>query len=231
MPKTDIIIFKDCESVEKMTNLSQDFGYSQIFSLVDFSDLEKIKFISQNNLLIRINYETFSKKAFQKQIKDKLNGTLNNKIPDNKYRVIVDFSDISKDREFINKTRDVFSSKIIAGVAGLEQWGKKDSLNYKSSGMSKALCQLAVKNDIAVIFSSKSIFEKSGTERSRILGRIKQNIQLCTKNKVKMALVSFAQNTQEFSSSEDMQPLAEILGMNTKDARDSIECNISAKVL
>ena len=227
MPRTDIIFFKNQEDLEKIILSSREFGYSNTFIIADFSDTDKIKSINPAQLLIRINHETFSKRSFQKQIRNKIN----DKIADSKYRVIVDFSDIAKDREFINKTRDVFSSKIITGVTGLEEWGKKDSFNYKSSGMSKAICQLAVKNDIAIIFSTKSILGKKGTDRSRILGRIKQNINLCTKYKVKMAVVSFAEKPSELSSSEDMQVLAEILGMNNREVRDSVECHISSKVL
>lgn len=224
MPKKDIIIFRDLKSLEQMQTLSKEFEYSQSLILADITDLDKIKLIKSidsKQILIRINYELFNKKTFAKQIKTR--------ISDDKFKIIVDFSDISKDREFINKTRDVFSSKQISGITGLENWGKKDSLNYKSSGISKAICHLAVKNDIAIIFSVKSIMEKSGTERSRLLGRIKQNIHFCTKYKVKMCLSSFAENISELSSAEDIQALAEILGMNTKEARESVECNISEK--
>ena len=220
------IVFWNEES-DKLEKASEELGYSDIFYLVNIKEIDEVNDVQElsknKKFIFKINYEEFKNKSFVKKMK--------NKFKSEKYFVILDFSSISRDKEFINKTREVFSSKLISAVVGLEEWSKRDSFNFKSSGLSKALCQLAVQNDIALIFSLKKIISKKGTERSKFLGRIKQNINLCMKYKVKLCLASFAEKPNEISSSQDMQALAEILGMNTKIVKDSIEQDITAKIV
>lgn len=142
-----------------------------------------------------------------------------------KIKTIIDVSDIAGDVDFASKVKKLLSSKISA-VTGLESWEKKDTIHYKSSGLSKALCDLARKNNVAVLFSLKEISRARGTERARLIGRIKQNIELCRKYRVKTGLVSFAETLNEMSAPKDVQALAEVLGMNNKEAKNAVSIRI-----
>ncbi len=89
----------------------------------------------------------------------------------------------------------------------------KDRLHYRSSGLDQILCTLANKNNIAIGFSFNTL------DNPVLIGRLKQNIRLCRKYKVKMLFFYFAENKYRLRSVNDLLSLLRVLGMTGKEAK------------
>ena len=123
--------------------------------------------------------------------------------------------------------RLVLENKNIDLLVSPEKNRNKDFMHYRNSGLNQVLCKLAHKNGIAIAFSFNEILKSKGTSRSRIIGRIMQNIRLCRKYKLKMVLASFALSEIELRNSSDLISLGIVLGMTPKEAKESLS-NVNA---
>src|SRR3989344_4402330 len=83
----------------------------------------------------------------------------------------------------------------------------KDSLHFRAGGLDHILTRLCKEKNVAIGFSLSTL------DNSLMIGRIRQNIQLCRKYKVKMLFFSFASNQFELRSANDILSLLRILGM------------------
>ena len=106
--------------------------------------------------------------------------------------------------------RILIESKKIKMIYGFEESGRKDYIHQRASGLNHIMCELASKNNVTVGFSYNSLFGKNNL----ILGRMKQNIKLCQKYKVKTAIGAFTSNPFELRSPYDISSLFRILGIN-----------------
>lgn len=96
----------------------------------------------------------------------------------------------------------------------------RDKVASRESGLNQVLCKLAHTNKIAIAFSFSDVLNSK--EKSKILGRMMQNVRLCRKYKVKMVLASFATNKWEMRSPKDLFSFGIILGMTGKEANESL---------
>lgn len=103
----------------------------------------------------------------------------------------------------------------------LEETQKKDFMHQRASGLNHIHARLANKNQIIIGFSFNSLLNKEGIERSRIIGRMMQNIKLCRKFKVKTCIASFAQHPFELRSLHDLQSFFITLGIHQKEANNN----------
>ncbi len=103
---------------------------------------------------------------------------------------------------------------------------KKDKHHYRNSGLNHILCQIAHDNKITIGFSFSLILKTSGIKRAVILGRMKQNVKLCRKFKVKMFLGSFATSPYEMRSPHDLESFGCLIGMHPKEAKESLNLTI-----
>ncbi len=108
-------------------------------------------------------------------------------------------------REELNRNVDI--------IYGMEEDKKKDFIHHRNSGLNHILAKILFEKDIAVGFSF-SLFLKYG---ATILGRMKQNVKLCKKYKVKMFVASFTSDPYELRSEEDMKVFAKTIGMTGKE--------------
>ena len=92
-----------------------------------------------------------------------------------------------------------------------EKNNKKDLMFSRRSGLNQVLCKLAAKNGVAIGFDFSYLLNSSGRERSRILGRMRQNVRLCRKYKIKMIFSCFARNKYELRSDDLMKVFERIL--------------------
>ncbi|MBN1644493.1 hypothetical protein JW851_00435 [Candidatus Woesearchaeota archaeon] len=106
---------------------------------------------------------------------------------------------------------------------------KKDFIHQRGSGLNHIMAKLANQNSINIGFSFSSILNASPIQRSRIIGRIKQNIKLCRKYKVKTVIASFAVNPFDMRSFNDLISFFTVLGMHPKEAKDSLNCSFKKK--
>ena len=90
--------------------------------------------------------------------------------------------------------------------------GKKDRQKQRDSGFNHILAKLAKKKDVAIGINLDEIVSSQGKEKSEILARIRQNIKLCNKNKLKMKFIS---KSQEKMDIYNLKSLGAVLGMPT----------------
>ena len=72
-------------------------------------------------------------------------------------------------------------------VYGLERDDGRDHTHYRYSGMNQVLAKIAHDKDKIICFDIGKVISSSGMKRSKVIGRMMQNIMLCRKYKVKTA--------------------------------------------
>lgn len=92
----------------------------------------------------------------------------------------------------------------------LNQEKRKDFSKQRNSGLNQVLAKIAKKNNVAIGINLDELIESKNKER--IIARIKQNIKLCNKNKLKMKFIT--QKSQR--NKVDLKALGLILGMPTE---------------
>lgn len=108
--------------------------------------------------------------------------------------------------------RKAVENKKVDILLSPEKESKRDFMFSRNSGLNQVLCKLAAKNDVAIGFNFSDLLNCSGKERSKTLGRMRQNVRLCKKYKVKIIFSSFAKNKYELRSSEFLKVFERILG-------------------
>lgn len=88
---------------------------------------------------------------------------------------------------------------------------RKDFQKQRNSGLNHILAKLAKKKDVKIGINLDEIIKTSEKEKARILARIKQNIEICNKEKVNMGFV-YKNNKRDIY---DIKSLGLILGMPT----------------
>ncbi|MGA2130506.1 MAG: RNase P subunit p30 family protein [Candidatus Pacearchaeota archaeon] len=88
--------------------------------------------------------------------------------------------------------------------------GRRDKLKQRNSGFNQVLAKLAKRKDVAIGINLDELVNSSKEEKAEILGRIRQNIVLCNKNKLKMIFIS-----KESKDSYNLKALGLVLSMPT----------------
>ncbi|MBW3010607.1 hypothetical protein KY335_05890 [Candidatus Woesearchaeota archaeon] len=96
--------------------------------------------------------------------------------------------------------------------------GPYDFIHQRDSGLNHILCKMMHKNNTAYGISFSAILNTAN--RHVLLGQIMQNVRLCQKYKVGIALLSFAKEPFEMRSPNDLEAFGRVLGM--KDAKKSL---------
>jgi len=118
--------------------------------------------------------------------------------------------------------RIVFENKKVDIIFHLEDKRKPyDPTHFRNSGLNQVLCKLANKNNIHIGFSLDEILKSKN--QSLLIGRIKQNIKLCRKYKVKMVFASLAKDKYGLRLSKDLISLMKVLGMTPGEAKHALE--------
>jgi RNase P/RNase MRP subunit p30 len=114
----------------------------------------------------------------------------------------------SSDNDEIN--RKVLEKEKIE-ILLLNQSKRKDFQKQRDSGFNQVLAKIAKKENVIIGINLDEIIESSSKEKAEILARIKQNIKLCNKNKLKMKFISLKKENQR--NSYDLKALGSILRM------------------
>lgn len=72
----------------------------------------------------------------------------------------------------------------------INQSNRKDFSKQRDSGFNQVLAKAAKKNDVVIGINLDEIFSASKEKKAELLARIRQNIKLCKKNKLKMKFIS-----------------------------------------
>jgi len=136
-----------------------------------------------------------------------VNGTefnaIRKKIRENKGKEIV-FT--SNDDEMARKVIEKENINILL----INQAGRKDKLKQRDSGFNQVLAKIAKKKNVAIGIDLDEILSANEEEKSAVLARIRQNVKLCNKNKLKMKFLS-----NKTRSQYDLKALGLVLGMPT----------------
>ena len=95
----------------------------------------------------------------------------------------------------------------------LNQKNRKDFSKQRNSGLNQVLVKIAKKNKIAIGINLDELIESQGKLKSKIISRIKQNIKLCNKNKVKMQFITIKEKNKR--NHQNLKTLGLSLGMPT----------------
>jgi len=101
-----------------------------------------------------------------------------------------------------NKTVDILMSP--------EKGRNKDFMKSRNSGLNQVLCKLANKNDVAIGYDFNYLLKAKESQRSNIIGRMKFNVKLCNKYKLKMYVCN---STKEERNNSDLEAFGRVLGM------------------
>jgi len=96
----------------------------------------------------------------------------------------------------------------------------KDFMHYRDSGLNQVLCKLAKKNNVGIGFNFNDVLNSD--DRKNILGKMMQNVRLCRKFKVKMVLISGAQDEMEMRAPKDLISFGVTIGMTPGEAKKSL---------
>jgi RNase P/RNase MRP subunit p30 len=92
---------------------------------------------------------------------------------------------------------------------------RKDRMKQKDSGLNQVLTKIAKNQKVSIGIDLDELIELK--EKKEILSRIKQNIKLCTKKKIKMIFIS----QKHKRTKQEVQSLGIILGMPTWMSKDN----------
>ena len=92
---------------------------------------------------------------------------------------------------------------------------RKDRMKQRDSGFNQVLARLAKKKEVTIGINLDEVINPKPKEKSEILARVKQNIKLCNKNKLKMKFISSKKRDKY-----NLKSLGLVLGMPTWMTRD-----------
>ena len=98
----------------------------------------------------------------------------------------------------------------------LNQAEKRDFHKQRNSGFNHVMAKIAKKKGITIGINLDEIISSSSVMRAAILARIKQNIRICNKNKLKMKFIYKNQKRNIL----DLKSLGLVLGMPTWMIKD-----------
>lgn len=105
---------------------------------------------------------------------------------------------------------------------GAELYHEHDKLHFRSSNLDQVICPLLRKKQVAICFDFSLILKSKGITRSMYLGRMQQNVGLCRKYKVPMAIASFAKNQYELRSPHDLMSFGIVIGMHPSEVKRAL---------
>jgi RNase P/RNase MRP subunit p30 len=126
---------------------------------------------------------------------------------------------LNSDKEIIySSDDDELNRKVIEKLPVnfllVNQSGRKDFQKQRNSGFNQVMAKVMKKKNIILGINFDEILECKGLrEKAEIFARIKQNIFLCNKNKVKMKFV--IRDEKNSRNIYDLKALGLVLGMPT----------------
>ncbi len=125
-------------------------------------------------------------------------------IKDNEGKKIIFSSDDEETRRKILEKEEIY-------ILLLNQANKKDYHRQRDSGFNHVFAKLAKKNNVAIGINLDELIKSSEKERAAILARIRQNIKICSKNRLKMKFIYLNHKRNSY----DLKALGLVLGMPT----------------
>jgi len=142
-----------------------------------------------------------------------------------KETILIEENNFEKARKIINGSKDkqiIFTSsndelnrkvleKLEINILLLKQSKRKDFQKQRNSGFNQVIAKITKKKNIAIGIDLDEIINFERQNKSDIIARVRQNVKLCNKNKLKMKFISEKYKRDIYS----LKALGLILGMNT----------------
>lgn len=125
-------------------------------------------------------------------------------LSNNKNRTII----FSSDNDELNRK---IMEKLSIQILLINQSHRKDFQKQRNSGFNQVFAKIAKKKKVTIGINLDEIIESKLKQKAEIISRIKQNIKLCNKNKLKMRFISFKHKRNIY----DLKALGLVLGMPT----------------
>ena len=97
-------------------------------------------------------------------------------------------------------------------IYGMETINPKDSVHFVRGGLDQITCRIAKNKGKTIAFSFSEIFNSKN--RSKLIARMKFNIKLCKKYKVKTLFTNFSKQKMEMRSAKDLKSFLAFLNKN-----------------
>jgi len=97
-------------------------------------------------------------------------------------------------------------------IFGMEKINPSDSLHYLRGGLDQILCKIAQDKEKTIGFSFQQILTTKNPEK--MIARMKFNLKLCRKYKVKTVFSNFSLQKEELRSAQDLEAFLRVLGKN-----------------
>jgi len=95
----------------------------------------------------------------------------------------------------------------------IELKDRKDFKKQRNSGFNQVLAKLIKKKEILLGINLDEIISSNSINKAKILARLRQNISICNKNKIKMKFI--VQEKRNQRNIYDLKSLGTVLGMPT----------------
>ncbi len=123
-------------------------------------------------------------------------------------KIIFESDDDELSRKILEKER--------INILLINQSGRNDKMKQRNSGFNHVLARIAKKSEVEIGINLDEIINSGKAKKSDILARVRQNVKLCGKNKLKMRFISFENKRDAY----DLKSLGLVLGMPTWMTRD-----------
>jgi RNase P/RNase MRP subunit p30 len=114
--------------------------------------------------------------------------------------------------------RYIMEQSWIQFFTNIETSTGRDHTHYRRSNFNQVLANLAKNTGKTYVVDFSNILKVTGRKRAILLGRIMQNIRICDKFKVPVAIATFAINKHELRNPEDLK--AFLRALKTKKLAD-----------
>ncbi|MFW5846710.1 MAG: hypothetical protein ACOCUU_00985 [Nanoarchaeota archaeon] len=133
----------------------------------------------------------------------------------NKEIVIFSSQDDDLNRKILEKiNKEEFPDILLISLKNRRDWQKQ-----RNSGLDNVMAKLAKKQETIIgINLDEIILEKNPKQKSKLISRLKQNIEICKRNKIKMKFIS--QKKENIRNLQDIKSLALVLGMSTSMTKE-----------
>ena len=101
--------------------------------------------------------------------------------------------------------------KLNISVLLLNLGGRKDFAKQRNSGFNQVMARLAKKNNIVLGINLDEIVLSNSNEKVQVLARLRQNVEICNRNKIEMKFVGQKVNRDSY----DLKALGLVLKMPT----------------
>ena len=107
--------------------------------------------------------------------------------------------------------RRILEHKKINGFVGVEDEKKREHTHYRRSNMNQVLAKIAKENnktyyvDFGMLLNSK--------KKSKLIGRVMQNVKFLRKYRAKMSIASFSENENGIRLEDNLASVAKVLGV------------------